>query len=109
MLKCEECEHFVRGSNGQVAFKCDPFNNIKEPECITKWQLIKTSELTHKLDRMVKAYEATLEIHKRMQPLQEKMFKHMERELDEADDAESWKYGYNDDEDEENPDGRNQF
>ncbi|MCG8408497.1 MAG: hypothetical protein MI923_25125 [Phycisphaerales bacterium] len=95
MMQCHDCELFVRGPTGQATFKCDPFTNIKEPECLAKWQLLKTGELTHKMDRLVKAYEATLDIYRRMQPLQEKMFKHMEREIDEVDEADSWKHGTN--------------
>ncbi len=42
---------------------------------------------------MVSAYEATLAVYKRLQPLQEKMFRHMEREIDETEESDSWKYG----------------
>ncbi|MBX3396072.1 MAG: hypothetical protein KF841_11965 [Phycisphaerae bacterium] len=101
MIQCENCEHFVRGSNGQVAFRCDPFSTIKEPECLTKWQLLKSSELGQKVDRLVAAYEATLNIYRRMQPLQEKMFEHMERELRDNEESESWKYDLEDDDDDE--------
>lgn len=93
MLQCSECEHFSRGPNGQLSFRCDPFGNIKEPECLMKWQLLRTAELTQKVDRMVAAYEATLQMYKRIQPLQEKMFRHMEQEIDEAEEADAWKYG----------------
>ena len=94
MIQCNECEHFARGPHGQLRFTCDPFSNIKEPECLVKWQLIK-------IDMMVRAYQATVEIYKRMAPLQEKIFRHMEQEIDDIDEAESWKHP--DDEDEERP------
>jgi len=94
MIQCEECEFFIRGSAGQVGFKCDPFSSVKEPECIMKWQLIK-------IDTMVRAYQATLEMYRKLAPLQEKMFKHMEQEIDDVDEADRWKYGYDDDEDDE--------
>lgn len=90
MIQCEDCEYFVRGPGGQVGFKCDPFSTIKEPECLTKWQLIK-------LDTMVRSYQATLAFYQRLAPMQEKMFKHMEREIDEMDEGESWKYGEDED------------
>ena len=103
MIQCTECELFVRGPSGQVGFKCDPFSNIKEPECLIKWQLIK-------IDVMVRSYQATLAMYKRLAPLQEKMFRHMEREIDDVDEADRWKYGLDeeedheeDDEDDENP------
>jgi hypothetical protein len=101
MLQCSECEHFARGPGGQVSFKCDPFANIKEPECLIKWQILRTVELGQKMDRMVAAYEATLDIYKRFAPLQEKMFRHMEREIDEVEEADAWKY---DEEDESEDD-----
>jgi hypothetical protein len=86
MIQCSECEYFHRGPGGQVGFSCDPFSTIKEPECLIKWQLIK-------LDTMVRSHQATLDMYRRLAPLQEKMFRQMERELDDQDDAESWKYG----------------
>ena len=102
MIQCGECEYFVRGPGGQLGFRCDPFSTIKEPECLVKWQLLRTNEMTQKLDRLVAAYEATLEIYKRLQPLQEKMFRHMEHEIDDTEEADSWKYGM----DEEQDDGK---
>ncbi len=100
MMQCSDCEFFMREAGGRVGFKCDPFTNIKGPECLAKWQLLRSSELAQKMDRLVAAYEATLEIYRRMQPLQEKMFRHMEQEIDEAEDTDAWKYGHSDDDDE---------
>ncbi len=93
MLQCSECEFFVRGPDGRVGFRCDPFSTIKEPECLAKWQLIK-------LDAMVRAYQATLDMYNRLAPLQEKMFKQMQREIEDIDEADRWKFNA-DDEDEE--------
>lgn len=104
MLQCSECEYFSRGPGGQMSFRCDPFSNIKEPECLMKWQLLRSSELAQKIDRMVAAYEATLAMYKRVQPLQEKMFRHMEREIDDAEEADSWKFTDDDEDDEEGHD-----
>ncbi len=98
MIQCKDCEHFVRGPNGQVGFTCDPFSTIKEPECLTKWQLIKVDQQLVALNTMVRSYQATLEMYRRLAPLQEKMFKHMEREIDDIDETDSWKQGYEDDE-----------
>jgi len=86
MIQCTNCEHHFRGPAGQIGFNCDPFSTIKEPECLVKWQLIK-------LDMMVRAYQATVEMYRRFAPLQEKIFKHMQRELDEQDELDHWKYG----------------
>jgi len=98
MLQCSQCEHFIRGESGQVGFRCDPFATIKEPECLIKWQLIKTSETARQMDRMVKAYEATVKMYERLAPLQEKMFRQMEREVDEFEETEGWKYTEDEDE-----------
>jgi hypothetical protein len=85
MMQCSDCEHFRRGPEGDVTFTCNPFHNVKEPECLAKWQLIK-------LDTMVQAYQATLRMYERLAPLQERMFRHMEREIQDQEDAERWKY-----------------
>ena len=91
VTQCGDCEFFVRGPDGRVAFRCDPFANIKEPECLAKWQILRTVELLQKVERMVAAYEATLAVYKRLEPLQEKMFRRMEKEIDELEEGESWK------------------
>ena len=97
MIQCTECELFVRGPSGQVGFKCDPFSNIKEPECLIKWQLIK-------IDVMVRSYQATVAMYKRLAPLQAKMFRHMEREIDDIDESDSWKYNADDPSEDEDQD-----
>ena len=91
MINCRDCEFCKVSDKGHLAFACDPFGNIKEPECINKWLLLK-------MNMMVEAYQATLEYYRRLAPLQERMFKHVERELDDVDESEKWK---TDDEDEE--------
>ncbi len=84
MINCKDCEFCKVGADGQLSFSCDPFANVKEPECINKWLLLK-------IDSMVRAYQATLEYYRRLAPLQERMFKHVERELDDMDESEKWK------------------
>ena len=84
MIQCENCEFFERGPDGEISFACDPFRNIKEPECLAKWQLIKTNQ-------MVAGYQSTLEYYQKLAPLQEKMFKVMEREIDEMNESDKWK------------------
>jgi len=95
MIRCSDCEHYHRNERGQVTFSCDPFTTIKEPECVQKWQLIK-------INQMVEAYHATLSYYQKLAPMQDKLFKAMERELDDMEEGESWKYN-EDDEDEEEP------
>lgn len=84
MIQCQDCEYFERGPNGQIRLKCDPFSTIKEPECLRKWTLIK-------VDQMVASYQAMMKSQQRLAPLQEKMFKFMEREMDDIDEAEKWR------------------
>lgn len=91
MLQCRDCEFFHPGPNAggtglpePSQFTCDPFSTIKEPECLMKWQLVQ-------LATVAKSHQATLDMYRRLAPLQEKMFKHLEREIDEADEADSWK------------------
>jgi hypothetical protein len=72
------------GPNGKRIFRCDPFNNIKEPECIAKWQLIR-------LDMLVASYQGMLKWYGKLAPLQDKMLKYMQRELNDLDETERWK------------------
>lgn len=97
MIQCSQCEHYIQGPGGQIGFTCNPFTTIKEPECLVKWQLIK-------LDTMVRAYQATLDMYRRIAPMQEKMIRHMEREIDDIDEADAWKYDPDDENSEPPPD-----
>lgn len=105
MIQCKDCEHFHRDANGRIALSCDPFGNLKEPECLAKWQLVK-------INQMVEAYQATLGFYHKIAPMQDKLFKAMERELNDLDEGEQWKQQDSDDEpdrlgeDPTNPDGR---
>jgi len=94
MIQCEQCQYFHRGPDGQVSFSCDPFSNIIEPECLQKWQLIK-------INQMVASYQSTLEYYHKLAPLQEKMFRVMENEIDSMDESEKWRMA--EDEDDEEP------
>ena len=85
MLNCNDCEFFTRGPGGAPQLACDPFSTIKEPECLVKWQLVQ-------LRIIAQSHQATLDMYRRMAPLQEKMFKHMEREIDEAEESDGWKF-----------------
>ena len=90
MMQCENCEFFHRDEKGHISFSCDPFTNIKEPDCLQKWQLIK-------INQMVEAYQATLGYYRKLAPMQDKLFKAMERELDDMEEGESWKRDEDDD------------
>jgi len=84
MIQCQDCEFFSRGIDGSPVLACNPFSNIKEPECLQKWNLVHLSVIA-------KSHQATLEMYHRLAPLQEKMFKHLEREIDEVEESDSWK------------------
>ncbi|MBN1795060.1 MAG: hypothetical protein JW804_00145 [Sedimentisphaerales bacterium] len=91
MIQCKDCELCEFGENGQRSFRCDPFCNIKEPECLAKWQLIR-------LDMLVSSYQGMLQWYRKMEPMQNKIFKYMQQEIDSMDESENWKI---DDEDED--------
>jgi len=97
MIQCKDCEFFRRGEHGEISFACDPFSTIKEPECLLKWQLIKINQLAA-------SYEATLNYYKKLAPMQEKMFKFMEREIDDISEADSWKFADDQDDQEDHKD-----
>jgi len=84
MIQCKDCEFCEFDEKGRRNFKCDPFINIKEPECIAKWQLIR-------LDMLLASYQGMLMWYKKLAPLQDKLFKFMQREMEDLDDADSWK------------------
>jgi hypothetical protein len=96
MIQCSDCEYFHRSETGQISFRCDPFTCIKEPECIQKWQLIK-------INQMVDAYHATLSYYQKLAPMQDKLFKAMERELDDMQEGENWKQVDDEEDDEPKP------
>ena len=91
MIQCKDCEHCQISQDGQRTFKCDPFTNIREPECIEKWQLIR-------LDMLLASYHQMLKWQHKFAPLQDKIFKYMQREIEDIDESDRWKL----DEDEEN-------
>jgi hypothetical protein len=94
MIQCEQCDLCEIGPNGQKVFKCDPFSNIKEPECLAKWQLIR-------LDMLLASYQNMLKSYGRLAPLQDKIFKYVQREINEMEESESWRL----DPDEQEPGG----
>jgi hypothetical protein len=92
MIQCEDCEFFHRNENGEVSFACDPFRSVKEPECLIKWQLLK-------INQMVAGYQSTLQYYEKLAPMQEKMFRVMEREIDDMNESERWRTDDEEDED----------
>ncbi|MBN2138642.1 MAG: hypothetical protein JW720_12615 [Sedimentisphaerales bacterium] len=95
MIQCKDCELYEAGEDGKRAFKCDPFSNIKEPECIAKWQFIQ-------LNMLVAAQQGMLQWYGKLAPIQDKLFRYMEKEIEDIDESEKWKLP--DDEDEEKQD-----
>jgi len=84
MIQCKDCELCRMESDGKRTFTCDPFSNIKEPECIAKWQLIR-------LDMLVASYQGMLRWYGKLAPIQDKLFRYMEREINDLDETERWK------------------
>ncbi|HEY5138973.1 MAG TPA: hypothetical protein VIJ25_06585 [Methylococcales bacterium] len=84
MLQCKDCEFFQISENGGRNFKCDPFSTIKEPECIAKLQLLR-------LDMLLASYQGMLHWYEKLAPLQNKLFKYMQREIDDMNETENWK------------------
>ena len=92
MIQCKDCEFFEQDEHGRRVFRCDPFTNIKEPECLNKWQLLR-------LDLLVSHYHTMLSMQQKMGPIQDKLFKYVKRELEDLDESDRWKI-----EDDEDPD-----
>ncbi|MHC4561260.1 MAG: hypothetical protein ACYS8X_00640 [Planctomycetota bacterium] len=91
MIQCTDCQYYRRDENGVIAMKCDPFSTIVEPECLAKWQLVKISQ-------MVSSYQSTLEYYHKLAPMQEKMFRVIEREIDDMNESDQWKFADDDEE-----------
>lgn len=84
MIQCKDCEYYKQDEHGRRTFCCDPFTNIKEPECLQKWQILR-------LDYLVSQYQMMLSSQQKMAPIQDKIFKYVKRELDDIDEADRWK------------------
>jgi hypothetical protein len=93
MIQCTECEFFETDANGRKILKCDPCVDIKEPECLAKLQLFR-------LDMLIAGYQSMLASQRKLAPVQDKLLKYVQRELNDMDEAESWKV----DEDEDDGD-----
>jgi hypothetical protein len=85
MIQCEQCELCEKGPDGRKMFKCDPFSNIKEAECLAKWQLLR-------LDMLLGSYQNMLKWYSKLGPLQDKIFKYVQREINDMEETEGWKF-----------------
>jgi hypothetical protein len=84
MIQCKDCEFCQVGADGRKTFKCDPFSNIKEPECLFKWQLLR-------LDMLAASYRQMMRWYEKLAPLQDKIIKYMQREIEDINESEQWK------------------
>jgi E3 ubiquitin-protein ligase DOA10 len=98
MIQCENCEFAEQPQPGKIVMRCNPFTNVKEEACLLKWQLLK-------VETMVQAYQATVQMYQRLAPLQEKMFRQIQREVEDIDEADSWKRTDEDGDEEEKGEG----
>lgn len=85
MIQCKDCDLYHQESDGRRIFLCDPFSNIKEPECLQKWQLLR-------LDMLLQAFGSMTSMQARMAPLQDKIFKYIKREIDDMEQTDKWKF-----------------
>ncbi|TKJ37048.1 MAG: hypothetical protein CEE38_09095 [Planctomycetes bacterium B3_Pla] len=99
MIQCKDCEFCQIEPDGRRNFTCDPFANVKEPECIAKWQLIR-------LDMLLASHQGMLKWQGKLAPLQDKIIKYMQREINELDETENWKLDVDEDEDEGEGEGQ---
>ena len=100
MIQCKDCEFCQIDPEGRRSFECDPFVNVKEPECIAKWQLIR-------LDMLLVSYQGMLKWYRKLAPLQDKIIRYMQREINDLDETEGWKLDVDEeDEEPENPGNR---
>ena len=93
MIQCKDCEFYSEDAGGQRIFTCDPFGNIKEPDCLVKWQLLR-------LDMLVSTFRGMAGFQEKMAPMQDKIMKYVKRELEDLDESENWKV---DDENQDEP------
>ena len=92
MIQCKDCEYYAVGADGRRVFKCHPFENIKEPECLVKWQLMR-------LDMLLATQQSLYRSNQKLAPLQDKLIKYVEREIEDLDESDNWKDGDNLDDD----------
>lgn len=102
MIQCESCEFFERDSLGNPVFRCDPFSNIKEEACLAKWQIIQLNQVLAAQRELSQSYQATSDFQQRMAPLQEQVFKMVQREVNDIEEGDAWKQAY-EEEDEDTP------
>ncbi len=93
MIHCKDCEYFHRDEKtGRITLSCEPFSTIKEEACLEKMQLLR-------LDALLQLYQRMIQFNERLAPVQDKMIKYMEREMDDINESEKWKV----DDDEDDP------
>jgi hypothetical protein len=98
MIQCKDCDLCETGPDGRRVFKCDPFSNIKEPECLAKWQLLR-------LDMLVASYQSMLQWYKQLAPLQDKILKYMRREIEDMEESDQWKLDDDQEQEDQEPQG----
>ncbi len=99
MTNCKDCQFCTIDESGRMQFKCNPFGNIIEPECLQKWTLLKMDVLLRGQQAMVNNQQALAQQQGRFGPMQDKLMKYIEREIDDIDESDKWKVDDDDDDD----------
>ncbi len=76
MIQCKDCELCI---DGQLT--CVATENIKEAECLLKWQIVALLKMKEKIEVLC-----------RIVPRQEKLLDYTEREIAERAKVDSWKH-----------------
>ena len=106
--RCENPEHLIGSSNNLQSSSGAALNEEMRDNAYPNkaaGDRGRTSDIQLvKLDAILDSYNGTLEMQRRLGPLQEKMIRHLEQELKEADEANRWKENtFDEDEGEDNP------
>ena len=91
MIQCSDCEHGRVQKDGLVTMTCHPGKNIKEPECLSKWMLLKLTNIERMWAHSIGATNDLI-------PLQVKLLQHNCAQIDDLEKGESWKQGSDEDE-----------
>ena len=91
MIQCADCEFGKVQSDGTIRMTCQVARNIKEEACLTKWMLVKLTNIERMQAHKLSVSDAVI-------PLQAKFLQHNCAQIDELQKGEDWKRGTDEDE-----------